>query len=92
MVISVQVTPRHSFAPWQSFRFVADAEQLKQFVGKTVSDVQITEVTSHGMDPVVLRLKISFSDGSFLEVDRKCTRLADSDRKIVHLDLAYQAK
>ncbi len=92
MVISVQVTPRRSLAPMQSFQFVADAELLKQFVGKTVSDVQITEVTSHCMDPVVLRLKISFSDGSFLEVDRKSTRLADSDRKIVHLDLAYQAK
>ena len=92
MVISVQVTPQHSPAAMQSFRFVADADLLKQFVGKTVCDMQITEATSQGMEPIILRLKISFTDGSFLEVDRKSTRLANSDRKIVHLDLAYQAK
>lgn len=92
MVISVQFNPEHSPATLQSFQFVSDAELLKQFVGKTVRDVQITEATSQGMEPIVLRLKISFTDGSFLEVDRKSTRLADSERKIVHLDLAYQAK
>lgn len=92
MVISIQFTPEHSPATLQSFQFVADADLLKQFVGKTVRDIQITEATSQGMEPIVLRLKISFTDGSFLEVDRKSTRLADSERKIVHLDLAYQAK
>lgn len=92
MVISVQVAPQQAPALLQSFQFVADADLLKQFVGKTVRDMQITEATSQGMEPIVLRLKVSFTDGSFLEVDRKSTRLADSDRKIVHLDLAYQAK
>lgn len=92
MIISVQVTPQHWPTTLQSFQFVADADQLKQFVGKTICDVQITEATSPAMDPIVLRLKISFTDGSFLEVDRKSTRLAESERKIVHLDLAYQAK
>lgn len=92
MVISVQFTPQDAPTTLQSFQFVADADLLKQFVGKTVCDVQITEATSQGMEPIVLRLKISFTDGSFLEVDRKSTRLADSERKIVHLDLAYQAK
>ncbi len=92
MVISVQVTPQYSLATLQSFQFVADAELLKRFVGKTISDVQVTEVASQGMDPIVLRLKIDFTDGSFLEVDRKSTPLSDTDRKIFHLDLTYQAK
>ncbi|NLW17984.1 MAG: hypothetical protein GX033_10190, partial [Firmicutes bacterium] len=56
MVISVQVTPQYSLATLQSFQFVADAELLKRFVGKTISDVQVTEVASQGMDPIVLRL------------------------------------
>lgn len=92
MVISVQFTHEQSSATLQSFQFVADTDLLRQFTGKTVSDVQITEATSQGMDPIILRLKISFTDGSFLEVDRKSTRLANSERKVVHLDLAYQAK
>jgi hypothetical protein len=92
VVISVQFSTAQSPATLSSFQFVSDTDLLRQFTGKTVSDIQITEATSQGMDPIVLRLKISFTDGSFLEVDRKSTRLADSERKIVHLDLAYQAK
>jgi len=76
----------------QSFQFTADGDLLKKFRGKTVQNIQITEATSPGMEPLILRLKISFTDGSFLEVDRKSTRLTDQSRKIVHLDLAYHAK
>lgn len=92
MVISVQFSAEQRTAMMQSFQFIADADLLKQFVGKTVSDVQVTEVTAEGIQPIILRLKIGFADGSFLEVDRKSTRVTDSERKIVHLDLAYQAK
>ena len=91
--ISVQVNAnRQPEVGAQSFQFIADADLLKKFEGKTVSGIQVTEATTHGMDPIVLRLKINFTDGSFLEVDRKSTRLTDHERKIVHLDLVYQAK
>lgn len=91
--ISVQVSiNQQPEAAAQSFQFVADADLLKKFEGKTVSSMQVTEATSQGLEPIVLRLKINFTDGSFLEVDRKSTRLTGHDRKIVHLDLAYQAK
>lgn len=94
LLISVQLTPTEQQPEMlvQAFQFVSDAERLKAFAGKTISNVQVTEATSNGMDPIILRLKISFTDGSFLEVDRKSTRLADQKRKLVHLDLIYQAK
>ncbi len=91
-MISVQISANRQPEVAQSFRFVADADLLKAFKGKTVGSVQVTEATTHGMDPIILRLKINFTDGSFLEVDRKSTRLTDHERKIVHLDLAYQAR
>lgn len=92
LAISVQLNPQLAEPVGQSFQFVADADLLRDFTGKTVSNIQVTEAASLGMEPLVLRLKISFTDGSFLEVDRKSTRLPDKERKIVHLDLAYQAK
>lgn len=92
--ISVQITQLQSESTTliQSFQFVSDAELLKQFEGKTIATVQVTEASAQGMDPIVVRIKLSFTDGSFLEVDRKTTRLPEQERRIVHLDLAYQAK
>ncbi len=93
MSISVQVSPEMQAATIiQSFQFVSDADLLKRFEGKTISGIQVTEATSQGIDPMVIRLKFSFTDGSFLEIDRKSTRLGDQDRKVVHLDLVYQAR
>ncbi len=60
------------------------------FRGKTVERVEVCEVASPDFSSVPLWLRICFSDGTFLEIDRKCTALPRTKRKIMHLNLAWQ--
>ncbi|MDP3057896.1 MAG: hypothetical protein Q8N36_00330 [bacterium] len=76
----------------QQFQFITNRALTESFAGKTVKSIEVNEVTSSNLPPVALRVRIHFTDGSYLEVDRKSTELPVAKRKVLHLNLISQPK
>lgn len=73
------------------FQFNTNRELSDNFGGKTVRTIEVCEVASPDLSPVALRMRIHFTDGSYLEVDRKSTELPSVKRKVLHLNLVWQS-
>lgn len=89
--MNVEIATQYQAAKAPQFRFNTNSDLTKEFSGKTVKSMEINEVESHSLAPVALRLRIHFTDGSYLEVDRKTTDLPDLQRKVMHLNLVWQS-
>jgi len=91
-LISVQMLQRHvDMSKGPQFQFKTNRELSEDFGGKTVQTIEVCEVASPDLLPVPLRLRIHFTDGSYLEVDRKSTELPTVKRKVLHLNLVWQS-
>lgn len=89
--MNVEIATQSQAAKAPQFRFNTNNDLTKQFSGKTVKSMEINEVASTDLSPVALRLRIHFTDGSYLEVDRKTSDIPDVHRKITHLNLIWQS-
>jgi len=89
--MSVQTVQELETARSQQFQFSTNKQLLKSFSGKTVESMEVCEVASTDLAPVALRLRILFSDGSYLEVDRKSTEIPGVRRKVLHLNVVSQS-
>jgi len=72
------------------FRFKRSDNLSTVFRGKTVETVETFEVVAPDFASAPLWLRIHFTDGTVLEVDRKSILLPRTRRKIMHLKLAWQ--
>ena len=91
-LISVQILQQHvDMSKGPQFQFNTNRELSENFGGKTVKTIEVCEVASPDLSPVALRLRIHFTDGSYLEVDRKSTELPTVKRKVLHLNLVWQS-
>ncbi|HSL93385.1 MAG TPA: hypothetical protein VK905_02150 [Bacillota bacterium] len=88
--MNVEIATQYQAARAPQFRFNTNSDLTKQFSGKTVKSMEINEVESTDLSPVALRLRIHFTDGSYLEVDRKTTDIPEVQRKVMHLNLLWQ--
>ncbi|MDP3486696.1 MAG: hypothetical protein Q8S19_02040 [Bacillota bacterium] len=73
------------------FQFNTNCVLSENFGGKIVQTIEVCEVASPDLPPVALRMRIHFTDGSYLEVDRKSTELPAVKRKVLHLNLVWQS-
>ena len=88
--MNVEIATQYQAARAPQFRFNTNGNLTKEFSGKTVKSMEINEVESTDLSPVALRLRIHFTDGSYLEVDRKTTDIPEVQRKVMHLNLVWQ--
>lgn len=88
--MNVEIATQYQAARAPQFRFNTNSDLTKQFSGKTVKSMEINEVESADLSPVALRLRIHFTDGSYLEVDRKTSDIPEVQRKVMHLNLVWQ--
>lgn len=91
-LISVQFLHQVESPRGPQFQFNTNRELSENFGGKTVKTIEVSEVASPDLSPVALRMRIHFTDGSYLEVDRKSTELPVAKRKVLHLNLVWQTK
>ncbi|MBS3873544.1 MAG: hypothetical protein KGZ92_01160 [Firmicutes bacterium] len=91
-MISVKHAPRKAHVSGPQFQFIHSQSLSAEFNGKVVDCVEVCEVASPDFSPVPLRMRIYFTDGTFLDVDRKSTALPRTKRKIMHLNLAWQSR
>jgi len=78
-------------AKGQQFQFSHNREMTATLSGKTVQAVEVCEVASSDLPPAALRMRIQFTDGSCLEVDRRSTFLPRAKRRVLHLDVSWQS-
>jgi hypothetical protein len=88
--LNVEIATQYQAARAPQFRFNTNGNLTKEFSGRTVKSMEINEVESTDLSPVALRLRIHFTDGSYLEVDRKTTDIPEVQRKVMHLNLVWQ--
>ena len=89
--MSVEIATQYQAARAPQFRFNTNSDLTNKFSGKTVQSMEINEVESTDLSPVALRLRIHFTDGSYLEVDRKTTDIPEIHKKVMHLNLVWQS-
>ena len=89
--MNVEIATQFQAAQVPQFKFSTNGTLNEMFSGKTVKSMEVSEVQAGELTPMALRLRIHFTDGSYLEVDRKATELPNNQRKVMHLNLVCQS-